>query len=72
MAAAEKWAEEILECAPLSVRATKQIAVMSQDAPLDTAIRTSYPLLEVARSSDDNLEGAFAFKEKRRPVWKGK
>ena len=72
MAAANRWAEEILECAPLSVQGAKQTAMESLHAPLDAAIRAAYPLMEIARSSEDNIEGAVAFQEKRKPVWKGR
>ena len=37
-AAAERWANEILECSPTSVRATKQVALQSQGLPLEEAM----------------------------------
>src|SRR5262249_26196039 len=43
-ATAERWANEILECSPASVRATKQVALLSQGMPLEDAIAKSYPL----------------------------
>jgi crotonobetainyl-CoA hydratase len=72
-AAAERWAERILACSPLSVRATKQAALDSLDKPLREAIAiANYPAaLELFRS-EDVLEGPRAFAEKRKPVWKGK
>ncbi len=72
-AAANRWAEKVLACSPLSVRATKQAALDSLDKPLRDAIAvTNYPaVLELFRS-EDALEGPRAFAEKRKPVWKGR
>ena len=73
MAAARRWAEEILECAPLSVRATKDVAQRSLTEPsLEAACRASYDSVRVLAKSEDYLEGPRAFAEKRKPVWKGR
>jgi enoyl-CoA hydratase/carnithine racemase len=72
MAAAERWAQEILECSPLAVQATKQAALQGSTLPLDEALTRSYPLHEQLRQSEDFAEGPRAFAEKRRPVWKGR
>ena len=72
LAAAERWAAEMIECAPLSLRATKQMAVEGATMPLDEAIATRFPELERAATSDDYVEGPRAFAEKRRPDWKGR
>jgi crotonobetainyl-CoA hydratase len=67
-AAATRWVDEILACAPLSVRAIKQ--VVRRTAQLSAAeARGQLPpaLAEALRS-----EGVRAFIEKRKPVWKGK
>ena len=39
---AEKWANEILEAAPLSVRASKQMAYEGLDWPLSNALQRKY------------------------------
>ncbi|MBI3300720.1 MAG: enoyl-CoA hydratase/isomerase family protein [Deltaproteobacteria bacterium] len=72
MPAAERWANEILECAPLSVRASKQCAMMGLGLPLDLALSRSYPALQQMMYSEDVKEGPKAFAEKRKPNWKGK
>ena len=43
MAAAERWAAEMVQCAPLSLRATKQMAVEGAAMPLDDAMATPLP-----------------------------
>jgi enoyl-CoA hydratase/carnithine racemase len=72
MDAAHRWADQILECAPLSVRASKQAALQGLDAAgLEAAVRGRYDQLYAMLKSGDYIEGARAFAEKRRPQWKG-
>ena len=72
MPTAMKWANEILECAPLSIRASKQAALMGLGHPLDIALKLNYTEAERMRRSEDTVEGPRAFAEKRKPSWKAR
>ena len=72
MPTALKWAGEILECAPLSIRASKQAALMGLGHPLDIALNMKYTEAEAMRRSEDTVEGPRAFAEKRKPSWKAR
>lgn len=70
--AVDWWLVEILACAPLALRATKQIARRSLDlASLAAAIEAEYPAATEMLESEDAVEGPRAFAEKRAPRWKG-
>ncbi|MGI9431914.1 MAG: enoyl-CoA hydratase-related protein [Myxococcota bacterium] len=71
--AARRWADQIAECAPLSVRASKQAAMRGLDAPnLQEAVDGRYDQLHAMIKSDDFREGPRAFAEKRKPSWQGR
>jgi crotonobetainyl-CoA hydratase len=72
MAAAKRWAASILECAPLSVRASKEAALAGQGRPLEEAMSARYEGLARMLKSEDFLEGPRAFAEKRPPHWKAR
>ncbi len=67
-----RWANDILECAPISIRASKQAALMGLGHPLDIALNVNYTETQLMRRSEDTVEGPRAFAEKRKPVWKAR
>ena len=70
MPAAKRWAEMILECSPMSVRASKQAVYQGLDkSTLEDAINSDYPAVEALYESADFIEGPKAFSEKRTPRW---
>jgi enoyl-CoA hydratase/carnithine racemase len=73
MPAARGWADGILECAPLSVRASKQCAMEGLGkASVEEAMSTRYEALVTLLKSEDFVEGPRAFAEKRSPDWKAR
>lgn len=73
LTAAKLWAAQILECAPISVRASKEAAMQGLAAEsLEAAIKGRYDQIAALYASEDFIEGPRAFSEKRPPNWKGK
>lgn len=62
-------AETIAGNAPLAVRATRKLAHLGE-LPLDYARRMGAMLIESVWSSEDAVEGARAFAQKRPPQWR--
>ena len=67
---AVEMAETIALNAPLAVRATRKLAHLGLEVPLDYAQRMGAMLIESVWSSEDAVEGARAFAEKRPPEWR--
>jgi crotonobetainyl-CoA hydratase len=74
-ATVSRWCAQILLSAPLAIRATKEAAMRGLDEPsLAAALRNqlAYPAFDAWRGSEDILEGARAFAERRPPAWRGR
>jgi len=71
MATAKRWAAQILECAPLAIQASKEVAIKSREMPLRRALVEEFPGQKVMWEAADTEEGPKAFAEKRKPQWKG-
>jgi enoyl-CoA hydratase len=71
MPAALALALEILDGAPLSVRAARDTVLLSTEMGRSAALRAARHASERAYCSEDAQEGPKAFAEKRRPQWKG-
>ena len=73
LAGARRWADQIVECAPLSVRGSKQAAMDGLgEANLEAAMARHYPVMGEMMKSEDFVEGPLAFAQKRKPNWKGR
>jgi acetyl-CoA C-acetyltransferase len=74
MSAARRWAAQIIECSPMSVRASKETVAlgMNTDLPGAYARQLEYPAMSALLRSEDLKEGPLAFAQKRAPQWKGR
>ena len=69
--AVQSWIDDIVACAPLSLKAIKRSASDTAHLTVREARNARLPSLAAALQSQDAKEGVRAFREKRAPVWSG-
>ena len=72
MAAALAMATDILDGAPLSVQAAREMVMLSTEMGRSAALRAARHVSERVYRSEDAQEGPMAFAQKRRPQWKNR
>lgn len=72
MPTAMELAETICQKGPLGVRATKEAMIKGYSLPLEEGLQLEKDLANRVRATEDFMEGARAFAEKRQPVYKAK
>lgn len=71
-AAVARWTAAILACAPLSLKAIKQVVRQTGTLSPSQAQAVRLPALVAALQSQDADEGVLAFQQKRKPHWQGR
>jgi len=71
-AQAYAWARVLTEAAPLAQRATKEVAWRTADMGWIESVRFGEVMRKVAGATDDVAEGLAAWREKRKPQWRGR
>jgi E-phenylitaconyl-CoA hydratase len=71
-AEAQSWARTLVEAAPLAQRATKEVAWRTADMGWIESVRFGEVMRKVAGATEDVAEGLQAWRDKRRPEWKGR
>lgn len=69
---AKELAAKIVANGPLAVAVSKQVILESADWTAENMWENQGKIVQPVFSSEDAIEGATAFAEKRAPVWKGK
>ena len=65
-------AEKIAANAPLTVRAARELVYLAGEMGRSAGLRAAAHLFEPVYRSEDAQEGPRAFREKRKPEWKGR
>jgi len=72
MSAADGLARQIADKAPIALRYAKEAVVGGLGLPLADGVRLENDLSTLLRTTEDRVEGAKAFVEKRKPKWTGR
>lgn len=72
MSEAMQLAREIVDGAPLTASAAKEMVYLSTEMGRTAALRAARHVFEPVLKSEDAQEGPAAFREKRKPVWRGR
>jgi enoyl-CoA hydratase/carnithine racemase len=72
MPAVEDLAQMIISRAPLAVKYAKEAIVRGLELPLQEGLKVEAELYTLLRTTEDRMEGARAFREKRPPRFKGR
>jgi len=72
LAAARELARALAEKAPVALRYAKEAVVKGLELPLADGLRLENDLATLLRTTEDRVEGAKAFLEKRKPRFTGK
>lgn len=72
MAAAHRWAADIVACSPMSIRATKAMAEAVDGRSVQESLAAMFdmPSVKALLTGPDAAEGPRAFAEKRAPRWR--
>ncbi|CAN1488230.1 CaiD Enoyl-CoA hydratase/carnithine racemase [Mycobacteriaceae bacterium] len=69
---AHSWARILTEAAPLAQRATKEVAWRTADMGWIESVRFGEVMRKVVGATDDVAEGMAAWRDKRKPHWRGR
>ncbi len=72
MPTARELAETICQRGPMGIRATKEAMIRGYDLTLEQGLRLERDLANRVRTTEDFMEGARAFAEKRKPVYRAR
>src|SRR5213596_4331670 len=72
LAQAQTLARDIAAKAPIALRYAKEAVVSGLGLPLADGLRLENDLSTLLRTTEDRVEGARAFVEKRKPKWSGR
>lgn len=70
--AVDRWIGRLRACAPLTLRAIKEMVSETMNMPIDQASAHRSPAMVRAIESEDATEGVAAFNERRPPRWKAR